>query len=354
MADDKKADPEQSDKGVTEDVGAEEEERETDDPPVSGRVPKFRAQPVMPSSRGAKVGLISGPSPSYPGTRFWIWCVSAIVLSVLGYSFFASRSREGRKDVVLAKREAARSSFEKSWPPFETAVEKALSEHVLALSEKEASGWDFRSLPGFYVRLRARDASNIERRKAAIVESRRDGFSGCLMRPVGGTVPPASVGLPESERHVPGETEQPWNLAEPFRLARVFSEDWKKEVLAAGDEMRLRIFEEQFDKAAVKELPKLAEMLKSAEVLVALLDDENDDSSALTFEDLQMKPHRVRTLIFNLKTGSVYARIFREGAGAVQMLSGAVDTKPEVRAAMQRQVNNCTLAKSVQAALGLP
>ena len=127
-----------------------------------------------------------------------------------------------------------------------------------------------------------------------------------------------------------------------------------REVRESPDTVRLRIFEDQYDKAEKNEIPKAIDIVTRAQFFLLVLDEDADaarqyaeDGGGITTEALQQVPHAARVHVLNLKTGEEMLRVRREADGQVRMVSDGQLRDPEIRAALRRQVNNCALAQNV-------
>jgi hypothetical protein len=128
-------------------------------------------------------------------------------------------------------------------------------------------------------------------------------------------------------------------------------------VKEAEDPLRLRVFEQQYDKAVRDEIPLAAQIIKRAQFYLFVLDEDDDrakaesDGGAITEEALQLVPHQARVHVVNLKTGAELVRLRRVGEASFVMAGERAVSDPETKQAMQRQVNNCALANLVRAAI---
>jgi hypothetical protein len=124
----------------------------------------------------------------------------------------------------------------------------------------------------------------------------------------------------------------------------VLEDRWVSEVKTADNEMRLRVFRQQYEKAQSSELPLAIEIVRRAHFFLLVP----------TVEQLQTTAHPARVVLVNLKTREVLARLRRTAEGQFFMAGERAMTDPETRAAMQRQVNNCALAQAVWGELKKP
>jgi hypothetical protein len=166
-----------------------------------------------------------------------------------------------------------------------------------------------------------------------------------------------------NERGIRGEidggafAEQPWNLAQAYAATRILSDDWVRLVREADDDLRLRVFRGQYDKAVRDEIPLAIDVVKRAQFFLLVLDEDVPearafaDGGALTEEALQLVAHPARIHLFELPAGAEILRLRRSGEGRFIQAGERVVTDSETRDAMQRQANNCALAARVEEAL---
>ena len=215
--------------------------------------------------------------------------------------------------------------------------------------QPEARTLAFRSQPGLYLRMRVADATSAESVRKVAVDAKRDAFAACLLRE-------------PNERGARGDAdggafaEQPWNLGQAYAATRILTDDWVDAVKDADDDLRLRVFVEQYDKAIREEIPLAIDVVKRAQFFLLVLDEDVPEAAAFTDggplseEALQMVEHPARVFLFDLKRQQ--AHLARSAAPAEARFIQAGErqvTDDETRDAMQRQVNNCSLANMVEA-----
>lgn len=286
-----------------------------------------------------------------------LFAVSSLAIILLGYGFFSKRVLDKAKGELLAKRRAVETTLGPEWFPLRDKLEKL----TLDTAQNWPGDWvdsdtgrriDFRTAPGIYLRLRVAEAKDADSLRRAARESAKDGFTACLLRT---TNEAAARGQPDAGLG----NEQPWNLRQAYASTRVLTPEWAEEVKLSGDDLRLRVFEQQFDKAAREEVPLAIDIIKLAQFFLLVLDEDDPaaksktDAGTITMEALQLVPHDARVRIWNLKTGNEIARLKRRGEASFRFMGEAAVQDPEQLEAMQRQVNNCALANRVKEALNV-
>lgn len=298
----------------------------------------------------SKTGRISG--------KVWLAGGAGIVLTIL-VAYFASDRRLGTaKEELLAQQRAAVTTVGKEWEPLRDKIEKitldAAKDYAGDVVDPEAAKWDFRSVPGIYLRLRVDDAKDAKTLRDKARDSLKDAFTGCLLRE-------SNTALAKGEPDAGTAPDQPWNLRQAYASTRVLTPEWVDEVRNSGDELRLRVFQQQYEKAKRDEIPLAIDIIKRAQFYLLVLDEDvpeakeyAGDAGTITEEALQQVAHPARVTIVNLKTGAVMVRL-KKSAEAGFVFAGEHQVfDPEVRAAMRRQVNNCALAQEVWASIKAP
>jgi hypothetical protein len=289
--------------------------------------------------------------------NFWLFVAGAILAILLGYRFFATRKLDEDKNALLAKQRAVQKTVGAEWEPLRDKIEKFTIEAAGPWpgdwKDSSAGTWDFRSVPGVYLRLRVDEAKDVARLRKAAQGSLRDGFVGCFLRE------PNQAG---AQGIVDGGVfpEQPWNMRQGYTATRILTDDWVNEVKDSADDLRLRVFEQQYKQATEHDILLAIDLIKKAQFFLLVLDEDAAeaaklaDGGAITSETLQLVPHDARVLALNLRTGNAIARYRMRASGSAVSAAGRVSDDPEVRDAVQRQVNNCSLANQVSDAMGLP
>lgn len=295
----------------------------------------------------SKTGKVTGP--------VWLAAGGAVVLTLVASYAFSDRSLEKARDELLAQQRAAVATVGKEWFPVREKLEKltldAAGPYKGDLVDPEARTWDFRALPGLYLRVRVEDAKDAKTLRERAKDSLRDGFTGCLLRE-------PNAALARGEADAGFGPDQPWNLRQAYASTRVLTDEWVADVKEAGDALRLRVFEQQYDKAKATEIPLAIEIIKRAQFYLLVLDEDvpeakdyAGDAGTITEEALQQVGHPARVHVVNLKTGAELVRLRKTSEASFVFAGDRAVADPEVRAAMRRQVNNCALAQDVWASI---
>ncbi len=276
-----------------------------------------------------------------------------MAVAAVAYKLVTRSQLNSRKEDLFRARDSIETDVGREWAKVSDKLEKLTlneaAEYRGDLLDKSAVGWDFRSLPGLYLRVRVNDAQSIAKLRVAAEDSARDGFTSCLIRPTTSGVVAADAGA---------SLDRPWNLRQGYIATRVLTPEWKAMAAESNDDHRLRVFEEQYQKATREDLPLATAMVKQAEFYLLVLDEDVDDArdpdgGAIVEESLQLVKHPARVVLVNLKTGAPVFRTRKSSEGSYIFGGERAISDPEVFHAMKRQVNNCALATDVKNVLGL-
>ena len=277
-----------------------------------------------------------------------------MAVSVVAYRYVAERQLGGEKEALLAKERAVQSTVGAAWFPLRDGLEQLVLQGAATsepdLVDPETARWDFRSLPGIYLRLRLADAKNVTALRLAAAASQRDGFVGCFLRE-----PNAAAARGDADAGA--FPDQPWNWERAYIATRILTDEWAEQVKESEDPLRLRVFEEQYDKAMKDEIPAAIDLVKRAQFFLFVIDEDSADihpteaGAALTEADLQRGAHFARVHLVDLRSHREILRVRRSAEASFIFAGENPVTDPETLDAMHRQVNNCALAKEVDRAI---
>jgi hypothetical protein len=293
------------------------------------------------------------------GRRGWttqagLVAAAVVVAGLVAHKIVSERELNGDRQALLAKQRAVAMTLGPEWFPLRDKLEAdvlgAAKDYAGDRVEGQARSGVFRSRPGIYLRMRVADARDGASVRRAAADGKKDAFAACLLRE-------------PNERGARGEidggafADQPWNLGQAYASTRILTDDWANEVKDADEDLRLRVFVQQYDKAVNREIPLAIDLIKRAEFFLLVLDEDVPEAAALgdggpiTEEALQLVAHPARVHLFDLASGREIVRLRRSGEARVISAGERVVTDSETRDAMQRQANNCALAGLVAAAI---
>jgi hypothetical protein len=311
-----------------------------------------------------------GKLPPIPG-RYLLWGLTLIAAWAVFYWKKTQGELETRKAALFAKQRGVVAELGPKFDPLRQRLEdwtvQAAGPYAGDLVSPELATFNFTALPGIYLRVRREDASSIDKLRKAATGSLRDAFTACLFRepnadPTSGPPCKASHDCPpntfcnEVDHCMP--PAQPYNLRTAYHGTRVLGDDWTVMLRGAGDDMRMRLLEREFDSAVKDDVPLVINLLTRAQFYLLVLDEDPPDFAPvpgkLAPEAIQATPHQARVMLFGLKPGMDRAllRLRREVAGRFITAGENAPADTDILEAQQRQVNSCQLALDVRAALG--
>jgi hypothetical protein len=309
--------------------------------------------------RGAsKAGRVSG--------KAWLVGISTVLAVVVAAWLYRDKSLDQEKTDIQAKQRAAVATVGKEWFPLRDRIEKLTVEAAGTyrgdVIEPAAVSWDLKNVPGLYLRLRVADAQNVESIRKKVKDSARDSFTGCFLRENNPSM--AAMARDEADAGT-GWNDQPWNLRLAYQTTRVLNDEWVNEMKEQEDEIHLRVFAQQYEKATTEEIPHAIDIMKRAQFFLLVLDEDVEEAKAfapdagkhageITEEGLQQVVHPSRVHLVDLRKTSgdpVIMRVKRSGDADFQFAGANTLRSPYILAAMKRQVMNCNLAQQVTAAM---
>jgi hypothetical protein len=270
---------------------------------------------------------------------------------------FRDRTLAAQKEELLSKQRAALTTVGAEWFPLRDKLEKltleAAGPYKGDFVDPEAPKWDFRNLPGMYLRMRVADAKDVATLRKKAKDSYRDSFAACLLKE---TNPSALIrARGEVDAGSAMWQDQPWNLRLAYDVTKVLTDDWTEEVKSAEDEIHLRVFKVQYEKAKDEEIPLAVDIIKRSQFFLLALDEGTG-----TEDELQTTAHDVRVVLMNLKSGREMVRLKLESPATQDV---RIMKNPEYDAsafgyaapprmdAVKRQMGNCALAANVLGAI---
>jgi|CZKU01.1.fsa_nt_gi hypothetical protein len=283
----------------------------------------------------------------------------AVIAGLIAHKFVSEHELNTGRQALLSKQRAVVATLGTEWLPLRDNLEHDVLDAAGADGKGDYPGddiapaartSDFRSQPGIYLRMRLADATTPKSIRAIAADAKRDGFAACLLRET-------------NERGLRGEidggafAEQPWNLGQAYAATRILTDEWVTDVKDADDDLRLRVFVQQYDKAIRDEIPIAIDVVKRAQFFLLVLDEdvpeaaEFVDGGPMTEAALQLVPHPARVFVFELKDNKPLVRLRRSGGGRFIQAGERAISDDETKDALQRQANNCALANLVDASL---
>jgi hypothetical protein len=275
---------------------------------------------------------------------------AVVIATAVAYKCVGDRSLNLGKEKLLGRQKDAVALVGPDWFPLRDAIESetmaAAKEWTGDYVDPTTVDWDFRSMAGIYLRLRQVDARDVAGIRTAAQQANKDGFTGCFVHV---TNEPLMRGVPDASAFA----EQPWTMGQAYEATDVLTDAWAAEVRDAPNTVRVDVLKEQLDKAENDGLPLAGRIVKQAKYLLLVVDEDVPEASAIsdggiTEATLQLVPHPSRVYVLDLTTKKERLRVRKTGEATFM---GQGDVDPDRHDAMQRQVNNCALARRVEEAM---
>lgn len=306
--------------------------------------------------------------------HFWLWSLTAIGLFSVVYWRIAQGHLESMKAQVMAKQRAVARTIGPSILPFRDKVERWAAELAGPYpGDQLASGAAYeqiRQSPGVYLRLRLENAKTSKSLRKAAAVSLHDGFTSCLfLNKDAGDVtqgPPCKTtsqcqpGKLCNEWDVCRDPPIPYNMRLAYRTLRVLSNEWTDDLHKTTSELAVSAYDRDLDSVTRYDVRIAAEILARSKYFTLVLDEdpagglpkELPDAGETPEERVQRVGHPARVGIWDLSSGQQVLRLRSEASGEFVQMGKHVVRDPAILAAQARQVNACSLALSVRAALG--
>lgn len=274
-----------------------------------------------------------------PSAKLWGFVVLGLIVFTALHAALSRRAIAQRKGAMLAQQRALAATLGPRWSAVrsvvtETAVAAAKDPWVGDLVSPILRTRAWRSEQAVFLRLGSTEAAT----EAAVLEaaklSPRDAFLSCLK------APPLAPGADRLARF--------HRVQESFAVTRLLEPGWVDEVQAAEDELRLKVFEEQYAAATPEALGHAVELVESAKLVFVVIDEVPATATGakpLAVEEVQRTAHGVRVIVADRASKVHLARIrVVPDVGIVPGGESRV-SDDESRGALERQVIGCTAAR---------
>ena len=331
------------------------------DPPVSGSRPKGEMPRGLPSIAEARRERQTQP-------KVWTWITLVLAVGLVVWWKVDSGKIDDLRSQLLSRQREVAARLGPSWVALRDRAEKWTGECAAdkleeVKGDKLVATWDFRSMPGVYLRLAKSNAGDSMKIRAAAGKSFHDGFTSCLFTsqntsPVAGTACQSTLECPRgqicNEFRQCAEHGQPYNLRIAYRAMYVLSDEWVENIQSLRNDLELRGAMQTFDATEKYDLPVATELLSQAKYFMVVVDESVEGGEPEVAADagpptddrsISATPHAARVCLWRLEDGKKMLALRREGAGE---LMGGTPANDETRLARQRQANSCALALSVR------
>ncbi len=287
-----------------------------------------------------------------------------------------SRLQSARNE-LLAKQRAIVAELGPRWYPLREKIERwttqCATDFKPVVEPEAGKGWDFRNMPGIYLRLPQAAASDSKAIRRAANTSLHDGFTSCLLR-TAQVQPTAGRRCETTAQCAPGEMcndflhcashSQPFNLRIAYHSLHVMSEAWVAEIQQITNNLTIRGAAATFEDVNRFDIPVATDLLQRAKYFMVVVDEPSTDSATspqapardagapeVGGQAISNEPHRARVCVWRLSDDKRMLAVVGHAAG--KLMGGAAEMAGSVREALQQQANSCALALDVREAMGL-
>lgn len=307
-----------------------------------------------------------------PPFKVILWFTMTIAVGLILYFRWESTQTESARQKLLSKQREAIALFGQQWFDVRDGIEKWTVEAAGRpepdlVETAELEQFDFRQMPGIYLRLRKDQAKDVASVREAAMGSLRDGFTSCLMHnksdsPIVGKECKDSseceLGQMCNEYARCAKPGQPYNLRLAYKSFGVLSPQFEKEARETTNSLTIRGLDAQFEAAKQSDFPIAIDLLSKAKFFLVVVDERPAPASppATDAADAGPPPEDVeaaagmtypsRVALYRIEDGKLLLRLTREAKA--ELLGGAPIGDTEVAAAFKRQAQSCALANEVK------
>lgn len=347
------------------------------DPPPSGprEIPSgppevTRGLPSVSEARAQRRRLQSLPP------RIWLWAAVFIGAGIVIWWRTEQAQINEMRAELLARQRAVKAELGPRWLPLRDKLEQWTSDCGEAAFTDQLppddliETWDFRNMPGIYLRLAQADTSDPEKIREASNKSLKDAFTACLLTaenasPLKGAECKTTQECPQGQMCNEFERcsvpSQPYNLRTAYKSLFVLSDEWVAQTQEVTNELTMRGVIGTFDSISDYDLPIAADLLTRSKYFLVVVDEavtakpdradaalpavqqDQDDRSIPTAD------HPARVCLYRLEDDKLMFRVKRMAAGD---LRGPAMNNLESQIFLKRQANSCALALEVKQVLG--
>ncbi|RLB65814.1 MAG: hypothetical protein DRI90_01010 [Deltaproteobacteria bacterium] len=311
--------------------------------------------------------------------RFWKWAAVCIAAGIILWWKLEQGEINKMRNELLSRQRAVKEQLGPRWFPLRDkiegwTVECAAKDFKEVVAEKLVDDWDFRTMPGIYLRLAQGVATSPESIREAATKSLHDGFTSCLLlvnnpHPIAGpecrTTGDCAKGQLCNDYQHCSEYSQPYNLRLAYRTMYVMTDEWTADVQDLTKKLAVRGTVATFDAINKYDLPAAAELLQRAKYFLVVVDEpasevdkkgalglpEVADAGAADDQSIPTAPHMARVCAWRLADDAKVLATRKHAAG--QLMGGKEATHLATRIAKRRQANSCALALAVREAIGV-
>jgi hypothetical protein len=310
--------------------------------------------------------------------RFWRWAAICIGAGMILWWKLEEGKTDKLRNELLSRQRAVSEQLGPRWFPLREKIESWTSECAApdfkpVRADRLVEEWDFRPMPGIYLRLGQKDAGVAKSIREAATKSLHDGFTSCLLmvnnpNPIAGTTclttQDCAKGQLCNDYKRCAAYAQPYNLRLAYRTLYVLTDEWIADIQDISSRLILRGAAATFEAANKYEFPVAAELLQRAKYFMVVVDEEkalDDTTSTDSLPEvadaghaddraIPTAPHLARVCVWRLADDEKMVALRGRASGT--LMGGMEPQDMRTRISRQRQANSCALALEVREAIG--
>jgi hypothetical protein len=355
-------------------------------PPVSGKRAKsdFEGQAVTRGLPSVAQARADRRKTRWLPARFWLWAGVFVGAGAIVWWKLDDGAISKMRADLLARQRDVTAELGPRWFPLRDKLEGWTAECSSEGFFDEGAAkpgtkglvaeWDFRRMPGIYLRLAQEAGKQPKTIREAAKKSLRDGFTSCLLEvdnpnPLSGpaceTTAECSPGQLCNELGHCADPSQPYNLRTAYKALYMLSEEWIIDTQAISNKLTMRGAVATFDAANKYDLPMATDLLQRSKYFLVVVDEHVDEGNGLDAklpdadagaEDDRSIPtaaHPARVCVYRLEDDKKMIAVRREAGGELRGPANS-SLNPATQIAQQRQANACALALALREAMGAP
>jgi hypothetical protein len=354
----------------------------TDTPPVSGKRAKseYEGRPVTRGLPSVAQARADRRRRKWLPARFWLWAgVFAGAGAIVWWKLDEGEIGKMRAE-LLARQRTVTAELGPRWFPLRDKIEGWTTECAAGSFVDEPAPdlvkrWDFRKMPGIYLRLAQGAAKEPKTIREAAKKSLRDGFTACLLEvenpnPLSGPECETTADCPPkqlcNELSHCADPSQPYNLRLAYKALYMLSDEWIADTQSISNKLTMRGALATFDAANKYDLPMATDLLQRSRYFLVVVDEHVEEGNSLDSKlpdvadagaeddrSIPTAPHPARVCVWRLEDDKKMIAVRRDAAGELRGPAGT-SMSPATQISQQRQANACALALALREAMGAP
>ena len=302
--------------------------------------------------------------------RFWVWAIVFIGAGLIVWWKIDEGEINKMRGELLARQRVVVEELGPKWLPLRDRIEKWTQECAVGAFHDEPNPdlveeWDFRKMPGIYLRVGLTAAKSTNTIREAANKSLKDGFTACLFR-VNNPSPLAGPKCETTEQCPPrnicnefnhcAEPHQPFNARLAYKALFMLTDEWIADTQAITNRLTMRGAAATFEANNRYDLPIATDLLARSKYFLAVVDEPVEGNDGLDLPEVSdageqddrsipTAAHPARICLWRLEDDKKMIAIRRDADGELRSASTA-NIDPKTMIARKRQANSCARSRS--------